>query len=77
MVFVIGAMTGAILGYYLINPLLSMLLSYIGMMKVQFEIPWMMLITIILLICLTGSALAMWIARRIKKISPYLLVNEN
>lgn len=77
MVFVIGTTTGAILGYYLINPLLSMLLSHIGMMKVQFEIPWFMLLMIMSLICLSGTVLAMMVARRIKKISPYLLVNEN
>lgn len=76
-VFVISTVTGAVLGYYLMNPLLSMLLSYIGMMKVQFEIPWFMLFNIVLLICLSGTLISMIVARRIKKISPYLLVNEN
>lgn len=75
-VILAGAAAGNILGYLCINPLLSLLFSGIGIMKVNYDIPVFLLLGLGAGITVFGFGISMLVAARIRKISPYALMVE-
>lgn len=72
----VSSILGSLLGYWQINPLLSILFSGIGMMKVNFTILPSMLIFLCLGITSFGFLVSILVAMRIRKITPYQLLHE-
>lgn len=73
---ILGSCLGNIAAYNFINPLCSMLFSTFGWMKVNFEIPWYLMIGITTAITFIAFFLAMMLTRKMRKISPYALLSE-
>ncbi|MFA9463456.1 MAG: ABC transporter permease [Velocimicrobium sp.] len=72
----LGSLSGTILGYVGVNPLLSLLLSSIGMMKVNFIILPSILVGVFIGITTLGFFVSLCVSARIKRITPYALINE-
>lgn len=75
-VLLLGAAIGSIAGYFLVNPLLSLLFSGIGLMKVGFEILPSLLVLSCLGITLSGLLISVLLSLKIRKITPCALVGE-
>lgn len=75
-VVILGSLTGCTAGFFAINPILSILFSGIGMMRVNFEILPAMLILITAAMSLFGFLICLLVSARIRKISPYSLISE-
>lgn len=71
-----SSILGGTITYFTANPILSMLFSGIGMMKVNFEIQLWMIVLISGSITLFGFIISILVSLRIHKISPYALINE-
>lgn len=75
-VVLLGTLLGNTAGYWGVNPLLSILFSGIGIMKVNYEIPIIMIAGLCAGITLFGFGISVLVAARIRKISPYALMTE-
>lgn len=75
-VVAIGALIGCIVGYIGTNPMLSVLLQGVGIMKMEFIINPMLLIGLYVGICVLAMVVSILVAFRIRKISAYSLMNQ-
>lgn len=75
-VLLLGSVFGCILGYFGVNPLLSMALSSVGVMKVNFKILPELLLVANLGIVLFGFFISILVSMRIRKIAPVELMAE-
>lgn len=75
-VILLGSGLGCVLGYFGVNPVLSLLFSGIGMMKMNFTILPSLLVLICAGITLFGFLISILVSSRIRKITPYALVSE-
>lgn len=71
-----GSAAGILIGYVTINPLLSILFSGIGLMRVNYAIPAPLLAGICAAITGFGFVVSVLVAARIRKITPYMLMTE-
>lgn len=72
----IGSLLGSITAYYTINPILSLLFSSIGIMKVNFEIIPTIFLILNFIIIFFGFIISIFVALRIRKITPYSLMSH-
>ena len=72
----IGSLLGSITAYYTINPILSLLFSSIGIMKVNFEIIPAIFLILNFIIIFFGFIISIFVALRIRKITPYSLMSH-
>ena len=75
-VVAIGAFVGAIIGYYNINGALSVILSAVGIMRINFVVMPAWIIFTTCAITFFSYAVSMFIAWKIRGISPYMLVAD-
>lgn len=74
---IITAVTiGGVLGYFLTNPMLSVLLSSAGVKRLDFIIHFPIILMICVAILFLAYIVSVIVARRIKKISAYELITE-
>jgi putative ABC transport system permease protein len=72
----LGAVTGSLLGACLTNPLMSVMMRRMGMMKAGFIVAPSWVILFIMVTLVSSYLLALLISWRIRKISPYMLIAE-
>ncbi len=72
----IGSLCGSMIAYYTINPILSLLFSSIGIMKVNFEILPIIFILLNCMIIVFGFIISICVALRIRKITPHSLISR-
>lgn len=70
------SLLGGCIAYVITNPILSVLFSSIGMMKVNFTIPWFLILSLVAGITLLGFLISILISMRIRKVTPYTLMSE-
>ena len=75
-VITLFSILGCIIGYIWVNPLISILFSGIGLMKVSFDIPFEMLFGISCIITLYTFFISILISVQIRHITPYSLIRE-
>jgi putative ABC transport system permease protein len=75
-IILIGALAGSILGCIYMNPMLSVLFRGIGVMKVDFVVPTLWVGFMCLGIGIVAYAVSMLVSWRIRKITPYNLIEE-
>jgi len=75
-VILISTILGGICAWFLLNPLLSLLFSNLGMMKVTFTIAPLLLIGLMTGINVIGFIVCILVSLRIKRVTPYTLINE-
>lgn len=72
----LGSLIGGVLGSLYMNELISILFRSIGVMKVNFEIPYFWIFSMSIGICFLSFVVAMLVSWRIRKISAYTLMTE-
>lgn len=75
-VIMAGSAVGCVGGYLLINPFLSLLFARVGLVKVEFLIPAVMLAGIFTAITGVGFTVSLLVSGRIRRITPYTLLCE-
>lgn len=75
-IVLLGSVLGCVVGYFAVNPLLSLLFSGIGVMKVNFQILPQMLAGLAAALTFLGFLISALTSLRIRKISPYALMGE-
>jgi putative ABC transport system permease protein len=75
-VALIGSIAGGLAGYFGINPLMSMGMKSMGIMKMNLYIPTVMLIILCAVICIFTFLVATLVSTRIRKISAVSLITE-
>jgi len=75
-VIAIGVSAGGLLGAFYTNAMLEVLFSGVGISKVQFVIPITLLICLCLALLVLSGLVALLVARRIKRITPYGLLTD-
>lgn len=75
-VILFGTIVGIILGCIYINPMLSLLFRGIGVMKVDFDVPVLWVVLMLIGIGVAAYAVSMLVSWRIRKITPYNLITE-
>lgn len=75
-VLLAGTVLGSILAEFQLNPLLSLLFSSIGMMKVNFEVIPALLLGLSAVITVFGFVISVMVSVRIRRITPYMLMND-
>ena len=71
-----GMILGAVSSYFTVNPLVSMMLSGMGIAQVSFIIPMFFIVAVCLGLIMLAYGVSMLIAWRIREISAYALVSE-
>lgn len=71
-----GVFAGAVAGCFVLNPLVVMLMSGMGVAKINFPAPHAQIIVVCIGIVILAYTVSMLIAWRIRKISAYALVGE-
>lgn len=72
----IGALIGCVMGYFLINPFISLIFTNIGICKTNLAVTPLMCIGIFTAVIAAGTFIAVMLSRKIRKISPYTLITE-
>ena len=75
-VIITGVAIGGVLGHYFTNPMLSVLLSSVGVKRLDFIIHLPTILMICVGIFILAYIVSMLVSRRIKKISAYGLITE-
>jgi putative ABC transport system permease protein len=75
-VILFGTVVGSILGCLYINPMLAVLFRGIGVMKVNFEVPILLIGVMCIGIGIVAYAASMLVSWGIRKITPYNLIVE-
>lgn len=75
-VILLGALLGCIFSYFGLNPFFSLLFSNIGLMKMNFAIPILLLVGTFFAITILGFIISFFVSIRVRKITPYSLMSE-
>lgn len=75
-VIVLGTLFGCVFSYFGLNPFFSLLFSNIGLMKMNFAIPMILLVATFFAIIMIGFIISFFVSMRIRKITPYSLMSE-
>ncbi len=75
-VMIIGVVIGGVIGYFYTNPMLSILLSSVGVKRLDFTIHLSTILIICIGIFILGYIVSMLVALKIKKITAYSLITE-
>ncbi|MCL2159919.1 MAG: ABC transporter permease, partial [Oscillospiraceae bacterium] len=71
-----GVLLGTLAGYFGLNPIFVALMSGMGVIRVQFEMPVLPIVAVCVALVMTAYAVSMLIAWRIRKISAYAFISE-
>ncbi|KMY28534.1 hypothetical protein ACZ11_22495 [Lysinibacillus xylanilyticus] len=75
-VIITGVTIGGVLGYFYTNPMLSVLLSSVGVKRLAFTIHLPTILMLCVGILILGYIVSMFVSLKIKKISAYSLITE-
>lgn len=75
-VILFGVLAGAVAGCFVLNPLVVLLMSGMGVAKINFPAPLDQIIMVCVSLAVLAYAVSLLIALRIRKISVYALVSE-
>ncbi|MEK4425058.1 ABC transporter permease [Solibacillus sp. FSL K6-1523] len=75
-VMITGVAIGGVLGYFYTNPMLSVLLSSVGVKRLDFTVHLPTILILCTGIFIVGYIVAMFVSLKIKKISAYSLMTE-
>lgn len=75
-VMLVGVTLGGLFGYFFTNPMLAVLLSAAGVKRLDFIVPFPVLLLPCLGMLILGFLVSMLVSRRIKHISVYALITE-